>query len=78
MGEVSFIDGPPYELRAVQDAEAKAIGTSVELALFINLPDRPLAPVPILMALPLVVARKLRDQFQAAVSIADSAAGQQP
>jgi len=24
MGEVTFTGGPPYELRAVQDAEAKA------------------------------------------------------
>jgi len=56
MGEVTFTDGPPYELRAVQDAEAKAVGASVELALFTNPPDRPLAVVPIL-------ARKLRDQF---------------
>jgi len=76
MGEVTFTDGPPYELRAVQDAEAKAVGTNVELALFINLPDRPLAAVPIMVALPLAVARKLLVQFQTVVPMA-SAAGQQ-
>jgi len=77
MGEVTFTDGPPYELRAVQDAEAKAVGTSVELALFVGVPDRPLAAVPILVTLPLDVARKLLGQFQTVVPIAGSATGQQ-
>jgi hypothetical protein len=77
MGEVTFTDGPPYEFPAVQDAEAKAVGGSVELALFINLPDRPLAAVPILVKLPLAVARKLLDQFQAAVPIASAAGREQ-
>jgi hypothetical protein len=77
MGEVTFTDGPPYEFPAVQDAEANAAGSSVELSLFINIPDRPLAAVPVMVALPLDVARKLLGQFQAVVPIAESAAGQQ-
>jgi hypothetical protein len=77
MGEVTFTDGPPYELRAVQDAEAKAVGTSVELALFVTVPERPLAAVPIMVALPLAVARKLLDQFQTVIPIASAAGRQQ-
>jgi len=39
--------------------------------------EREAAAVPIMVALPLAVARKLLDQFQTVVPMAESAAGQQ-
>jgi hypothetical protein len=77
MGEVTFTDVPPYVLPAVQGAEARAVDNGVELALFVNIPDRPLATVPILIVFPLDAARKLSGQFQTAVATAESAAGRQ-
>jgi hypothetical protein len=68
MGKVSLTGDPPYSMPPIQDVEARAEGTTVELTLSVAAQSR-LSSVRLI--LPVDLAQKLRAQLQAIVPIAE-------
>ena len=74
MGEISFIGEPPYDLTLAKSTEAKAVDTTVEVTLFVDVPNKRIAPCPIRIAMTVPVARELILQIQSALSFAQKSA----
>lgn len=68
MGKVSLTGDPPYSMPPIQDVEARAEGTTVELTLSVAAQS---GRHSVRLILPLELALKLRSQFAAVVPIAE-------
>jgi len=73
MGEITFTGEPPYSLPVAQSAGARALDTTVEVTLTVNVPDKlpPLVPVRIQLTVP--VAQTLAVQIESAIPNAQAA-----